>query len=147
MMEQMNDSWQMAQEHDYGSHQFLAQFKMDSLIQVLTMGRALQFGSLLQVLSFQAEGPWPSNFPPPLSINWSMYWNVIQWFTLIVDASSVKAFKVPMIWNSTGPLHGPFNTIGRNIYIPRGINTSFLPLDWQALLNTFSKTYKYKHTQ
>ena len=83
--------------HDYGQHHFLAQFKKDSLKQELTMGRDLQFGSLLQVLSSQAEGPWPSNFPPPPSINWSINWKVIQWSTLIVDALSVGACRVPMI--------------------------------------------------
>ena len=102
------------------------------------MGRALQFGSLLQILSSQVEGPKPSNFPPPPSTNRSMYWKVFQWLTLMVDVLSVRAFRVSM--------HGPFNTMGPNIYVPRGINTRFLPLDWQALLNTFSKTYKDKHT-
>ena len=63
----------MAQAHDHGLLHFLAQFKMDSLKQELTMGRALQFGILLQVVSSQTEGPWPSNFPPPLSTNRSMY--------------------------------------------------------------------------
>lgn len=109
----------------------------------LTAGRGLQLELLLQVFWPQAEGPWPSNDPPPPILNWSKYWKVIQW-SVAEDSISEGAIRVPTTWNTTRPLHGPLNTTGRSIYVPPGIKITLLPLDWQAWLNTFSKTYEDK---